>query len=200
MLSQLESILFYYVIITRLASLWRHLRATGLKHTLRQSYSTFLNKLFALAQRIPAIKHTVAEQLDTATLELAQKVHPPPSTPTQAHNLQLAPTYAHLPPLTALPPTGIKNGQLSELLEKYAELPGTAWEKGRVSGAVYSGRKEVEQVWGEAFTLFGVSNPLHADVFPGSSPLSRLASLIESTRDTQNGRRNSSHDTFPLWG
>lgn len=131
MLSQLESILFYYVILTRLASLWRHLRATGLKHTLRQSYSTFLNKLFALAQRIPAIKHTVAEQLDTATLELAQKVHPlPPPPPKLTISSSLPPTPI-CPPSPLSPPQGSKMGNSPSYLRNmpsYRVLPGRKGE------------------------------------------------------------------------
>lgn len=43
-----------------------------------------------------------------------------------------------------------------------------------MSGAVYHGGDEMGEVWKEAFGKFEVSNPLHADVFPG--PFALLSS------------------------
>jgi sphinganine-1-phosphate aldolase len=41
------------------------------------------------------------------------------------------------------------------------------WEDGRVSGAVYHGGNDLGDLQSEAFKRFGVSNPIHPDVFPG---------------------------------
>ena len=81
---------------------------------------------------------------------------------------QLAPAYADAPPQLAIPATGLSSAEVSAALQAHATLPCTRWEEGRVSGAVYNGTPEMGQVWQEAFNLFTVSNPLHAD---GQSPL-----------------------------
>ena len=52
-------------------------------------------------------------------------------------------------------------------LDKLGEMKHTSWEKGRVSGAVYHGGDELLDLQSEAFRRFGVSNPIHPDVFPG---------------------------------
>lgn len=38
---------------------------------------------------------------------------------------------------------------------------------GRVSGAIYHGGASLSALLSDAYALFSVSNPLHADVFPG---------------------------------
>lgn len=80
-----------------------------------------------------------------------------------------------MPPVLALPLTGLTALEVSAALTTLSELPNTKWEEGRVSGAVYHGGEEMGAIWREAFGKFVVSNPLHADVFPGQSlPLSLL--------------------------
>lgn len=89
---------------------------------------------------------------------------------------QLAPKYLSVPPILALPTTGLSSSQVSDALTALSELPNTKWEDGHVSGAVYHGGEEMTAIWREAFGKFVVSNPLHADVFPGQfRPLSSFS-------------------------
>lgn len=81
--------------------------------------------------------------------------------------LQLAPKGLTDISFTSLPRTGLSREETTRVLTQLATLPNTKWETGRVSGAVYHGGEEMGQLWQEAFGKFEVSNPLHADVFPG---------------------------------
>lgn len=92
-----------------------------------------------------------------------------PTRPRPPHLLQLAPKFPDAPTFTALPETGLAAADVSTALAKLSDLPRTEWEGGRVSGAVYHGGKEMGDIWRDAFSRFEVSNPLHADVFPGAS-------------------------------
>ena len=101
---------------------------------------------------VPSARRKVATELDGVTLDLAKKI---------------APSRPDLPAMTSLPAQGYTRAQLTEALDKLANLPNTKWEGGRVSGAVYNGSAEYSALWTEAYSKFEVSNPLHADVFPG---------------------------------
>ncbi|KAJ6171352.1 hypothetical protein N7470_000419 [Penicillium chermesinum] len=66
-----------------------------------------------------------------------------------------------------LPKEGWSADKVREELGKLAGLKHTRWEDGRVSGAVYHGGEDLLKLQAEAFGQFGVSNPIHPDVFPG---------------------------------
>lgn len=66
-----------------------------------------------------------------------------------------------------LPAKGMSNHDVIAEMTKYHDMKRTLWEKGRVSGAVYHGGKELTNLQAEAFSQFTVANQLHPDVFPG---------------------------------
>lgn len=66
-----------------------------------------------------------------------------------------------------LPAEGMSNKDVITEMSKYHGMKRTFWEKGRVSGAVYHGGKELTDLQSEAFSQFTVANQLHPDVFPG---------------------------------
>lgn len=66
-----------------------------------------------------------------------------------------------------MPATGWTAEQVRRELEVLGGMTHTRWEDGRVSGAVYHGGEELSELQGVAWRKFGVSNPIHPDVFPG---------------------------------
>ena len=66
-----------------------------------------------------------------------------------------------------LPKEGWGDEQVSSELEKLENMEHTRWEDGMVSGAVYHGGHNLRKLQAQAFERFGVSNPIHPDVFPG---------------------------------
>jgi len=101
---------------------------------------------------LPGIRTRVQKEIDTAVAGVEKKLIVSGSGVTQ---------------YTSLPVTGWTAEQISAELEKLGEMKHTRWEEGRVSGAVYHGGKELCDLQTEAFNRFGVSNPIHPDVFPG---------------------------------
>ena len=79
---------------------------------------------------------------------------------------KLVPSGPGVTKYTALPASGWSADQVREELKKLGEMKHTRWEDGRVSGAVYHGGDELSDLQSEAFRKFGVSNPIHPDVFP----------------------------------
>lgn len=68
-------------------------------------------------------------------------------------------------PIRSLPPTGLPASDVRAQLRGYAAKEEAKWRKGLVSGAVYGGEPEVVGLMGEAAALYGLSNPLHPDLF-----------------------------------
>ncbi|KAL9058563.1 MAG: hypothetical protein Q9162_001718 [Coniocarpon cinnabarinum] len=68
---------------------------------------------------------------------------------------------------TELPTTGWTADRVKEQLQKHGDMEHTRWEDGFVSGAVYHGGKELQELQLDAYNKFTVSNPIHPDVFPG---------------------------------
>jgi len=101
---------------------------------------------------LPGIRSRVQAQIDSAVAGVEQK---------------LVLSGPGITQYTSLPASGWTAEQISAELEKLGEMKHTRWEDGRVSGAVYHGGKELCDLQTEAFNRFGVSNPIHPDVFPG---------------------------------
>ena len=128
------------------------LRGYGLFGSLKQLYSTVYLKLYGLFLRLPFVQAKVRADVTKAITELETK---------------LVPSGPGITNFTALPATGWTPEQIRTELEKLGDMKHTRWEEGRVSGAVYHGGAELSQLQTEAFQRFGVSNPIHPDVFPG---------------------------------
>ncbi|PFX17489.1 Sphingosine-1-phosphate lyase 1 [Stylophora pistillata] len=67
---------------------------------------------------------------------------------------------------TRLPAKGMKEKDLMKEIDKYTKLGEVKWEEGRVSGAIYSGGKELTEVLTKVYSKFTWANPLHVDIFP----------------------------------
>ena len=80
---------------------------------------------------------------------------------------KLVPSGPGVTQYTALPASGWTTEQVRAELDKLGAMKHTRWEDGRVSGAVYHGGHDLSDLQSEAFKRFGVSNPIHPDVFPG---------------------------------
>jgi len=127
------------------------LRGYGLIGSFQQFYKAVYKRLYGLFLKLPFVQAKVRADVDKAIMELETK---------------LVPSGPGVTKYTALPATGWTADQVREELKKLEEMKHTRWEDGRVSGAVYHGGDELSDLQGEAFRKFGVSNPIHPDVFP----------------------------------
>jgi sphinganine-1-phosphate aldolase len=128
------------------------LRGYGIIGSVKNFYRYIHRKLYALFLRLPFVQTKVQAQVQKSIDELQEKLVPSGPGVTQ---------------YTALPAAGWTPEQVRAELEKLGDMKHTQWEKGRVSGAVYHGGDELLTLQSEAFRKFGVSNPIHPDVFPG---------------------------------
>lgn len=129
-----------------------HLRGYGLLGSIQQLYKGTYRRLYALFLRLPLVQGKVRADVDKAITELEAK---------------LVPSGPGVTSYTSLPASGWTPEQVRGELEKLSDMKHTRWEDGRVSGAVYHGGEELSDLQSEAFKRFGVSNPIHPDVFPG---------------------------------
>lgn len=102
--------------------------------------------------RLPGVRGQVDKQVTEAIDDLQKKL------------IQSGPDVNRY---LELPKEGWSSDKVREELNKLAGLKHTRWEDGRVSGAVYHGGEDLLKLQAEAFGQFGVSNPIHPDVFPG---------------------------------
>jgi len=157
---------------------WRHLRGYGLLGAFRHAARDIHRRLYAAFLRLPFVRVKVQQDVDKAIADLEHKLVP--SGPGVTH-------------FTALPATGWTVDQVRAELEKLAEMQHTRWEDGRVSGAVYHGGDELCDLQGEAFRRFGVSNPIHPDVFPGVRKME--AEVVAMVLDIFNAPPTTPNDT-----
>ena len=129
-----------------------HLRGYGLLGSAQKLYKDTYRRLYAIFLRLPFVQAKVHAQVQKSIAELQEKLVPSGPGVTQH---------------TALPASGWTAEQVRAELDKLDEMKHTRWEDGRVSGAVYHGGHELSDLQSEAFRRFGVSNPIHPDVFPG---------------------------------
>lgn len=130
---------------------WLQLRGYGLFGSVKILYKTVYRQLYTLFLRLPFVQAKVRADVDKAILELEQK---------------LVPSGPGITSQTSLPSSGWSTEQVRAELEKLGEMEHTSWETGRVSGAVYHGGDDLVDLQAVAFKKFGVSNPIHPDVFP----------------------------------
>ncbi|GAA5968316.1 hypothetical protein JCM11641_003808 [Rhodosporidiobolus odoratus] len=176
----LKTIVFWYFVYRHLLGLTRHLCARGLLTSVHQAYLEAVKRVFGLMMLVPSVRAKVQGELDSVTIDLEQKLAPKDGSKSYL----------------SIPAQGLAFSDIQAELSRMAEIPNTKWENGRVSGAVYHGGEDLGKVWKEAFGKFEVSNPLHADVFPGvrkmdSEIVSMCLSLFNSPLPTsavdQNG-------------
>jgi len=151
-LKGLRSLVFWYVVWKYFISCYRHLRARGIRKTINETYVQLATFGFKCALRVPSIKRKVTSQLDEASADMEKK---------------LAPKGPGIVRWLELPKSGKSPEWLRDELDSLSRLPSSNWQSGKVSGAVYHGGEELEQVICSAINKYVISNPLHPDVFPG---------------------------------
>lgn len=152
MLNLVRNVLLVLFLLRHTRKTLLHLRGYGLIGSLKKLYSDLYRRLYALFLRLPFVQPKIQAQVQKTIAELEGK---------------LVPSGPGVIQYTALPASGWTAEQVRAELEKLGDMKHTQWENGRVSGAVYHGGDELLSLQSEAFKRFGVSNPIHPDVFPG---------------------------------
>uniref|UniRef100_UPI00398F6514 sphingosine-1-phosphate lyase 1-like isoform X2 n=1 Tax=Pristiophorus japonicus TaxID=55135 RepID=UPI00398F6514 len=119
----------------------------------QQSISSRLRKFFfRIVKKVPFLAASIQKQLNKALDELSSSVL----------TLKDGMTY-----VTSLPARGMTESELLVKLKDYSTMGDVQWEKGQVSGTVYSGEQQLTKLMVKVYGDFAWSNPLHPDIFPG---------------------------------
>ncbi|EJD02718.1 PLP-dependent transferase [Fomitiporia mediterranea MF3/22] len=148
----IKTALFVYVLLTHSLKAQRHLRARGFRQTIADFWSWICQRVILLALRFPAAKKKVDSQLGEAQLKIENSLVA--KGPDVVRHLAL--------PIEGRSPEWI----MQEMDKMDSESKNADWKGGRLSGAVYHGGEDMEQVIVNAFRKYCVSNPLHPDAFP----------------------------------
>ena len=84
-----------------------------------------------------------------------------------------------------LPDLGWGREQVISKMTSLVKNESASWKNGYVSGSVYHGGDEMLELQSSAMQLYGVSNPLHADMWPSLSKYE--AEVIQMTASLMNG-------------
>ncbi|PPJ60234.1 hypothetical protein CBER1_01322 [Cercospora berteroae] len=128
------------------------LRGYGIVGSIQLLYRDVYRRLYSIFLSLPFVQAKVQADVKKAITDLQNK---------------LVPSGPGVINYKALPAQGWTPEQVRAELERLGGMDHTRWEDGRVSGAVYHGGDELAELQGDAFKMFGVSNPIHPDVFPG---------------------------------
>ncbi|KAG5831015.1 hypothetical protein ANANG_G00299380 [Anguilla anguilla] len=119
----------------------------------RESLTSRIKKqCFRLIRRIPFVGATIQAQLNKALDDMS---------------VSLCTLKEGMSYIKSLPAHGLTQTQVLGAIKQYDSLGEVQWEKGKVSGAVYSGDSKLTNLLVKVYGDFAWSNPLHPDVFPG---------------------------------
>ncbi|KAJ5720616.1 uncharacterized protein N7483_008550 [Penicillium malachiteum] len=148
----IRNIVFILFILRYVRKAFYSLRGYGIFGSIRNAYLAVRLFIVSTFLRLPGVRGKIDKEVSTAIVDLQKK---------------LVPSGPDVNRYLSLPKEGWTPDKVREELGKLADLKHKRWEDGRVSGAVYHGGEDLLKLQAEAFGKFGVTNPIHPDVFPG---------------------------------
>ncbi|KAJ8248172.1 hypothetical protein GJAV_G00239130 [Gymnothorax javanicus] len=119
----------------------------------RESLTSRIKKqCFRLLRKIPFVGASIQAQLNKALDDMS---------------VSLCTLKDGMSYIKSLPAQGLTQTQVLDAIKQYDALGEVQWEKGKVSGAVYSGDPKLTNLLVKVYGDFAWSNPLHPDIFPG---------------------------------
>ncbi|KAF8757061.1 PLP-dependent transferase [Rhizoctonia solani] len=139
--NNLKTLVFAYFIATHCIKSYRHLRARGLIATILELWE-LVAKLSAKLRRNGKAKKDIEGKLVKSGPNIVRHL----ALPVQGRTMEWID---------------------AEMARMDTECGGgDTWKQGKLSGAVYHGGDDMEEIIVNAFKRYVVSNPLHPDVFP----------------------------------
>jgi sphinganine-1-phosphate aldolase len=90
---------------------------------------------------------------------------------------------------TKLPALGMSPKGIISLMEAEVKKEDVIWLDGKVSGAVYHGLRDHQDLLNKAFGLYSISNPLHPDIWP--SAMKFESEIVQMVATMMNGSSGS---------
>jgi len=142
----------WLTMLQRLRKLALALRRRGWRHVLWALGGKWLRTMVRIGTALPGASSRIQAEKDKLLHQMESSVLKKLNTGTSYPELLSDP----------LSPDEIR----SELV-RYNELSSVNWEEGKVSGAIYHGGSELNDLICDAYKMFSFTNPLHPDLFPG---------------------------------
>ncbi|GHJ90127.1 hypothetical protein NliqN6_6529 [Naganishia liquefaciens] len=135
---------------------YRYVRAKGMMGVGQAGFNRIKRIVVSMLLRLPSSRAKLTTELAQTRRQLELKLVPLPDTLPEGVKYQ-----------ATLPLEGKDKGWLKDQMDRLQKMEKNDVKEGRVSGAVYHGGDEINEVIVDATSKFIVSNPLHPDVFPG---------------------------------
>lgn len=131
--------------------------------------------LYSIVKDLPMVQKEVAKEAAKLEAELEVDL----KTKARAIGTSMA----------TLPMKGMLARDILQLMKVETAKENVVWQKGRVSGAVYHGNADHQDLLNQAFGLYSIANPLHPDIWPSGMKfeaeiIAMTASLVKGGLDT----------------
>ncbi|WVO14657.1 hypothetical protein L204_102294 [Cryptococcus depauperatus] len=135
---------------------FRHVRARGIGGTIKELKKSVQSVVVSIMLKMPKHRQHLESELSRTRKEISNKLAP-----------ETYPEGIDLTRVKELPEHGRDKEWLVKEFSNMKKLEKGDVNEGRVSGAVYHGGDDLNEIIVNAMSQFIVSNPLHPDVFPG---------------------------------
>ncbi|KAK7204296.1 sphingosine-1-phosphate lyase [Myxozyma melibiosi] len=146
-----RNLVFAYALCSLSATAYRELWARGPLGIFSDLYRSASKLFFRYLLRAPGIRDKVDAEVSKVLVSMEQ---------------QMVPRGPDITYYRELPQHGWSEEQIIAEMQHLSLMQHSAWEAGKVSGAVYHGGKELIDLQTQAYGMFSVANQLHPDVFP----------------------------------
>ncbi len=141
-----------------------------------QGFSKFVTDYgFNLVKDLPFVKGSLQEEQEKMEKSIDKDLK------TKSRSIGQA--------LTALPNKGMSHNEVLQLIDDVVTKENVVWQKGHLSGGVYSGQKEHIDFLNQCNSYYSISNALHADIWP--SVMKFESEVIAMTANLVNGGLSS---------
>jgi hypothetical protein len=150
-----------------LANIWSHDPSSF--------YGLITDSVFGFIKSFPFVKQMLNQERESVDKLVDEEM--------KSKIRAMGPRYA------VLPQAGQSSEEILNFLKTLVRKEDSVWENGKVSGAVYHGGREHQELLNAAFGLYSLANPLHPDMWPSSTKLegeiiSMTANLMTTTVKT----------------
>lgn len=135
-------------------------------------YSLITDSLFSMIKSFPLVRQKLDQEREGVDKLVDEEMKSKIRT--------MGPKYA------TLPLSGQSSEEILEFLKSLVRKEDLIWENGKVSGAVYHGDRNHQELLNAAFGLYSLANPLHPDMWPSSTKLeSEIISMTANLMTTK---------------
>jgi len=160
----LINIVFCVTVATKVTKFASQVRIYGLKHVVKSFGEITAGRIVKILKFVPGASTRIDAEKTKLLNEMEEAVF---------KDQQFGKAYPKLLP------TGLNPDEIRTELIRYNEMSQFTLEDGKISGAIYHGGKELNDLICEAFKIFTFTNPLHPDLFPGIRKMeSEIVSMV----------------------